>query len=224
MAEPKYVAIANKYASEIRRGVLPPNVWLPSYPEIAREHGVSEIVVRKAIEQLNRMGLAQTVIRRGTRVLGEATRTRISPERQMESPETTYENEAMDAAAVSIERDVADAVADEELAGEFGIGPGEILTHVVTRAAEGGHPISVSDTYHLPGGDDPDAAFLEEVLTEKVPPNSHAAWLQTSDGQSVMTVRQRYLDDADQVLMVSDVSYAPGRYRNYSFRMALTRE
>ncbi|MFJ2834607.1 GntR family transcriptional regulator [Nocardia sp. NPDC087230] len=221
MPEPKYVAIANKYAVDIRKGVIPPNVWLPSHAEIAREFGVSEIVARKATGQLRRWGLVKTVERRGTLVLAQSDDTRISPERQMESPETTYNTESSEGEEVVVDREVREIAADQELADAFGLDVGAPLVHVVTRASEGGRPISISDTYHLPGQSPPEADFLEEELAERVPSDNHAEWLGTPAGEPLITIKQRYVTSGDKLLMVSDVSYIPGRYRAFSFRMAL---
>ncbi|MFD6106923.1 GntR family transcriptional regulator, partial [Nocardia salmonicida] len=146
MPEPKYVAIANKYAADIRKGAIPPNVWLPSHAEIAREHGVSEIVARQAIGQLRRWGLVTTVERRGTQVLAQRDDTRLSPERQTESPETTYKTEATADIEVVVDRTVTEVSASEALADEFGLDVGATLVHELVRASEDGRPISISDT------------------------------------------------------------------------------
>ncbi|MGW5572622.1 GntR family transcriptional regulator [Nocardia thailandica] len=224
MPEPKYVAIANKYAADIRKGVIPPNVWLPSHTEIARENGVSEIVARQATSQLRRWGLVKTVERRGTYVLAQRDDTRVSPERQSESPETTYDTEAPTGVEVVIDRESRELKADAELAELFGLDVGATLMHEVVRASEDGRPISISDTYHLPDQSPPDADILEEELSERVPPESHAEWLGTPVGEPLMMVKQRFLTSADRLLMTSDVSYIPGRYRTFSFRMVLPRE
>lgn len=224
MPEPKYVTIANKYAGDIRKGVIPPNVWLPSHAEIAREFGVSEIVARKATGQLRRWGLVKTVERRGTLVLAQSDDTRISPERQMESPETTYNTESSEGEEVVVDREVREIAADQDLADTFGLDVGAPLVHVVTRASEGGRPISISDTYHLPGQSPPEADFLEEELAERVPSADHADWLGVPAGEPLITIQQRYVTSEDKLLMTSDVSYIPGRYRAFSFRMALNRQ
>jgi 8-oxo-dGTP diphosphatase len=65
MPEPAYVTIAGMYAERIRSGELPPGTRLPSLAEIVERHGVSDIVARKAYEQLRAQGLVQSVPRRG---------------------------------------------------------------------------------------------------------------------------------------------------------------
>ncbi|MEV4398304.1 GntR family transcriptional regulator [Nonomuraea sp. NPDC049607] len=84
MREPAYVRIAGQYARRIRSGELPPRVQLPSYRELAEENGVSEIVVRRALDLLKSQGLVQSVQRRGVFVAG-------GPERQAESPDHVSE-------------------------------------------------------------------------------------------------------------------------------------
>ncbi|MEU6579560.1 GntR family transcriptional regulator [Nocardia sp. NPDC046763] len=219
MTEPKYVQIANKFAREIRSGAIPSKTWLPSYADIASENDVSEIVVRKAVDQLHRWGLVRKVERRGTYVLDRPNLVRLAPERQMEAPETTYGNESD--RPVSIEREVERVQASAEQAEIFGIDAGDELVYVVTRAAAGGQPVSISDTYHLPGQSEPRAAYLEETLAERVPEARHAEWLKTPTGDPVTTIRQRFLDEGDRLLMTSDVSYPRDRYQAFSFRMAL---
>ncbi|WP_280431696.1 GntR family transcriptional regulator [Nocardia brasiliensis] len=219
MTEPRYVQIANKYARAIRSGAIPPKTWLPSYAEIAREHDVSEIVVRKAVDQLDRSGLVRRVERRGTYVIERPNLTRLAPERQMESPETTYGSESD--RPVSVQREIQRIQATDELAATFGVNSGAELVHVVTRATEDERPVSVSDTYHLPDQENPNAAYLEETLAEQVPADLHAEWLGLPAGELAVTVHQRFLDANDRVLMVSDVSYPRSRYQAFSFRMAL---
>lgn len=219
MAEPKYSQIANKFAREIRSGAIAPKTWLPSYAEIAADNAVSEIVVRRAVDQLHRWGLVRKIERRGTFVMERPNLTRLAPERQMESPETTFGNESDQ--PVSVEREIERIPATNELADDFGIDVGDELTHVVTRATEGGQPISISDTYRLPDLENPEPAFLVESLAEQVPTELHAAWLNTSVGDPVITIHQRFLDEDDRVLMISDVSYPRDRYQAFSFRMAM---
>jgi len=111
MAEPAYVEIAATYARRIRSGQLPPGSQLPSYAEIADQSGVSDIVVRKAIELLQTQGLVRSVRRRGVFVADHPNLVRVSPERQMEDPEATFSYDHQNLKAT------ADAV-EEHLTGE----------------------------------------------------------------------------------------------------------
>ncbi|MFC4910925.1 GntR family transcriptional regulator [Actinomadura gamaensis] len=220
MAEPAYVRIAGEYARRIRAGELPAGTQLPSYAELARQNGVSDIVVRKALELLQSQGLVRSVRRRGIFVADRPNLVRVSPERQMESAERSFENES-DQQTV-IERDSEQIPATSQLAEALGIPVGEEIKHVITRASEGGRPISISDTYTpLEVADISDAAFLEETIADQMPTAAHAAWLRTTPGDLVKTVHQRFLASDKRIIMVSDVSYPRDRYDAFVFRMSL---
>ncbi|WP_431963590.1 GntR family transcriptional regulator [Nocardia sp. bgisy134] len=223
MSEPAYVRIAGEYARQIRSGELPPGTQLRSYSELGERHGVSQIVIRKAVELLLGQGLVRSVARRGVFVADRPNLTRVSPERQFESPETTFENESVE--PVEVERDTATIAATDALAEALGIEAGADVTHVITRASEGGRPISVSDSYQPLGAADVEtAAFLEETIADALPEERHAEWLRTPSGELVKSVYQRYLDRDNRVLMISKVSYPRDRYDSFLFRMALDPE
>lgn len=220
MNEPAYVAIAGEYAWRIRKGELRPGTQLPSYSEIAGKHGVSDIVVRKALELLQGQGLVRSVRRRGVFVADRPNLVRISPERQMESPEVTFGNESNQ--EIRIDRDVEQVRASNELAEAFGLSPGARITHVVTRASEGGRPISISDTYQpLDVSGTSDATFLEETVADRLPTPAHAKWLQAIPGDLIKAVHQRFFTSDGLVIMISDVSYPRDRYDSFVFRMTL---
>ncbi|MBF6238247.1 GntR family transcriptional regulator [Nocardia otitidiscaviarum] len=221
MGDPAYVAIAADYARQIRSGALSAGTQLRSLNEMVEKHGVSKIVIIQAIQLLERQGLVRTVPRRGTFVTDDPNLIRVAPERQMEDPEDTYGHES--SGSVHIERESERVRATRELADTFAIDPGAELIHTVTRAAEDGRPISISDTYQPVNAPDISAAsFLEETLADRLPTGLHAEWLKTPRGDLVKTVRQRYIGNADRVLMVSDISYPRDRYDAFVFRMALT--
>jgi GntR family transcriptional regulator len=221
MAEPAYVSIAGEYARRIRSGELPPGMQLPSYAEIAARNKVSDIVVRKALELLQSQGLVRSVRRRGVFVADRPNLIRISPERQMEDPEVTFGNESD--SDIRISRTIERVPATEEQAEAFGLSAGQEITHVVTRASDDGRPISISDTYQpidITGTST--ATVLEETVSDRLPTPAHAAWLQTTPGDLVKTVHQRFITAEGRVIMVSDVSYPRDRYDAFVFRMALT--
>ncbi|MEU7769488.1 GntR family transcriptional regulator [Nocardia sp. NPDC049190] len=222
MTEPAYVSIAGEIARDIRSGALPARTQLPSYSELAKRHGISEIVIRKVIDLLLRQGLVYTIERRGTFVAARPTLVRVSPERQMEDPEVTFGNESAGAEdEVRIERESSSIPADEELAALLGIAPGDEVEHIATLASEQGRPISISDSYQLPGTDVTTAEILEETLADRPPVPTHAVWLEVPSGELVKTVHQRFLMNDGRVLMVSDVSYPRDRYESFVFRMTL---
>ena len=113
----------------------------------------------------------------------------------------------------------------DELAEAFGLSPDEEITHTVTRASEGGRPVSISDTYQpLDVADAKSATVLEESVADRLPTPAHAEWLRTTPGDLVKTVHQRFLEADGRVIMVSDMSYPRDRYDAFVFRMALTPE
>jgi GntR family transcriptional regulator len=219
MAEPAYVRIAGEYARRIRGGELPPGTQLPSYTEIGQQNGVSDIVVRKALELLQSQGLVRSVRRRGIFVADRPNLVRVSPERQMESAERSFQNESDQ--QIQVERENEQIPAMGGLAEALGIPAGEQINHVITRASEEGRPISISDTYYpLDIADISGADFLEETISDQMPTATHAEWLRTTPGDLVKTVHQRFLA-GDRIIMVSDVSYPRDRYEGFVFRMAL---
>jgi GntR family transcriptional regulator len=220
MPEPAYVSIAGEYARRIRGGQLPPGTQLPSYAEIAERNAVSDIVVRKAIELLHSQGLVRSVRRRGIFVADRPNLVRVSPERQMEDPETTFSHESTQ--AIRVDRETKQVPATDELAEIFQLSAGDVLTHVITRASEDGRPISISDTYQPTNVTDTSAAtVLEETVADRLPAPSHREWLRTAPGNLVKTVHQRFFAGDDRVIMVSDVSYPRDRYDAFVFRMSL---
>ena len=220
MAEPAYVRIAGDYARRIRGGELAPGTQLPSYTEIAQQNGVSDIVVRKALELLQSQGLVRSVRRRGIFVADRPNLVRVSPERQMETAEQSFQNESDQ--KIKVERETRQVPATTELAESLGVPVGQEVNHVITRATENGRPISISDTYHpLDVTDISGAAFLEETISDQLPVASHAEWLRTTPGDLVKTVHQRFLDGDDRIIMISDISYPRDRYDAFVFRMSL---
>ncbi len=223
MPEPAYVTIAGEYARRIRSGELPPGVQLPSYAEIVQRHGVSDIVARKAIELLQSQGLVRSVRRRGVFVADRPNLVRVSPERQTETPEVTYHNESD--RDVQVDRETEQIPATEELADAFGLAAGDMITHVVTRAAEDRQPVSISDTYQpVDVADASGATHLEETVADRLPTPMHADWLRTTPGDLVKTVHQRFFAANGRLIMRSDVSYPRDRYDAFLFRMTLRPE
>ncbi|WP_405150338.1 GntR family transcriptional regulator [Nocardia salmonicida] len=224
MSEPQYVAIAGKFARDIRSGKLMPGTQLPSYAELTTKHNVSAIVIRAAVDLLISQGLVRTVPRRGTFVADRPNLVRVSPERQLEDPEETFRSESDDESEqkVVIDRHVQEVSASDEVAAALGLKPGTRVTHTITRASEDRRPISISDTYQPIGIEGiSSATFLEETLSDSLPTATHAEWLRASPGGLVKSVYQRFIAPGDQVVMISYVSYPRDRYEAFVFRMSL---
>ncbi|WP_431897282.1 GntR family transcriptional regulator [Nonomuraea sp. bgisy101] len=128
MSEPAFVRIADDYAHRIRSGKLSPGVQLPSYKEIAEENGVSEIVVRRALDLLKSQGLVQSVRRRGVFVSE-------GPERRTEPPAHALAKEP-DTALGAVALEIANIQARvAEIERDHGAKLAEILR--ILRAADG---------------------------------------------------------------------------------------
>jgi GntR family transcriptional regulator len=223
MSEPAYVTIAGNYARRIRSGDLAPKTRLPSYADIAMENNVSDIVVRKAIELLQGQGLVRSVRRKGIFVADHPTLIRVSPERQLQGPSATFRNESDLGVVVAREENRIPGPGD--LAEAFDISAGDEIVHVVTKASEGGKPISISDTYHpLSVSDISRAAFLEETVADRLPTEAHAAWLGIATTDLVKQVHQRFIAADGSLVMLSDVSYPRDRYDGFMFRMVLNHQ
>jgi GntR family transcriptional regulator len=222
MPEPAYVSIAAEYARRIRGGELPPGMQLPSYAEIAVRNGVSDIVVRKALDLLQSQGLVRSVRRRGVFVTDRPDLVRASPEYWTGDPDVPFGDES--GADIRVSRTTRRVPATEELAEALGVPIGREIVHVFAGTSEDGRPISVSDTFHpVDITDTSNAAVLEETISDRIPTPSHAAYLQTAAGDLVKTIRQRYLITSGRVVVVSDVSYPRDRYDAFVFRITLNR-
>jgi len=220
VSEPAYVTIAGEYARRIRSGDIRPGSQLPSYSDIARQKGVSDIVVRKAVELLQGQGLVRSVRRKGVFVTERPMLVRVSPERQLEDPEDTFGNESD--LSVEIERETELIPAAADIAEAFDLSPGDEIIHVITKASEAGRPVSISDTYQRPDLVDlSETAVLEETVADRLPTSEHSAWLRTTPGDLVKQVRQRFITAEGRLIMLSDVSYPRDRYDAFMFRMIL---
>ena len=74
-----YMGIADVIAARIEDGTYPPEGRLPAELEIAAEFGSSRESVRRAVEELRRRGLIETVKGKGSYVLPESERTPQAP-------------------------------------------------------------------------------------------------------------------------------------------------
>jgi GntR family transcriptional regulator len=220
MTDVQYVKVAAGLAEKIRNGHYQPGVRLPSLADIAQANSVSDIVARKAIDLLEIQGLVRRVRRKGVFVADNAVLVRVSPERQMESAESTYRHES--GGEVQVEKETKDIAAGKYLQHVLGLNEGDAVHFTVTRASEAGEPVSISDAYQPIGVDGIErAAFLEEKVCDRLPIPEHAAWLGIPHGELVKEVHQLFYDENGAVVMVADVTYPKHRYDAMVFRMDL---
>lgn len=69
-AEFVYIQVADRIAARIASGDLQPGNRLPPEYDLADEHGVARMTVRRAVEELRSRGLVRTLHGRGTFVIG----------------------------------------------------------------------------------------------------------------------------------------------------------
>lgn len=208
-------------ARRIRTGELSPGTQLPSRPELAELHDVSDIVIRQAMNLLRSQGLVRTVERRGVFVADRPTLVRVSPERQLESAEASFGNESSD---VRIDRDENLIGAADDVASALGIVAGTQVAHIVTRVEVDGKPVSISDTYRRvaddltdqPGG----TRTLDETLVFGTPSEPHRAFLGINPGDVAVMIHQQF-QTGERVDMVTDITYPTDRYASFVFRMQL---
>ena len=86
MAQPEYVEIAGRIAREIRSGDRAPGSRMESLSDMRTKHKVSDIVIRGAMDLLQRQGLVRSVRRKGFYVSDSPNLVRVSPERQWSLP------------------------------------------------------------------------------------------------------------------------------------------
>lgn len=219
MTSSAYINIARDYSRKIRAGEYRPGHRLPSYSDIGQKYQVSEITVRQALQLLQAQGLAYSRRRKGMFVAENLQLVRVSPERQLESAEQTFDAESV--GATQIDRESAEIPATKEVAFSLELREGDTVRHTVTRASEDGHPISISDTYQpLAVANASSADFLEETLQDDIPSPAHAEWLGRSEGELVKVIKQRFTRDGVPV-MISTVAYPRDRYNSFTFRMKL---
>ncbi|GHH68747.1 transcriptional regulator [Streptosporangium violaceochromogenes] len=123
-----YEHVAAELREAILRGDHPPGTRLPKHAELAERYGVSEIVIRKAIDDLKNQGLVETRGRGGTTVRERPPVRRISMDRYradagpQDVPQTSF---TRDAGVVWSEYRLDKAyrwiVADASLADLFGV-------------------------------------------------------------------------------------------------------
>ncbi|GII76296.1 transcriptional regulator [Sphaerisporangium rufum] len=146
-----YEHIAAELRGAILDGELAPGTRLPRHADLAARYGVSEIVVRQAIDALKNAGLVETRGRGGTRVRDRPPVRRVSSRRYLAdlgsqaTPRTSFtDDHAITWSQYRLDTAYRWIEADERLAGLFEVPPGTRILerHFVFYAA--GRPAQMS--------------------------------------------------------------------------------
>lgn len=234
------VDLAHDLAEGIASGRFPVGTLLPTEFELCDRYGASRYAVRKALDELQELGLISRRKNVGTRV--EAARPRPG---FTQSIATVDELAQFGAEHVRVVRDVQEVVADLGLAKELGCAGGTRWLRVSSLRMDGGRkprPICWTDVYV-------DAAYAEVgALVRESPgtlisslieerygraiarirqevhalclPKHLAGELHAETGSAALKVVRRYLDSADEVFEIS-VSIHPAD--RFIFAMEMTR-
>ncbi len=148
MSTPLYQGLYIKLRDDITTGKYAPGETIPSERKLGESFGVSQITVRRAINELVIDGLIDK--RQG---VGNVVRNPVS-EVQIEMPRFTADVEA---GRLKLVRTllVDDLVpASEDVARKLGVQSGSMLRHLVRLDIEGGLPLSVDEVFIKPSSAD----------------------------------------------------------------------
>lgn len=229
---PEYVRIAAELRRRIEAGELAEGDRLPTLPELAEAHDVSETTIRQALGVLRNEGLIETRARAGTRVRSrppvhrmpaDRYRTRKGPARS--TPFTA--DQGIGWSEYRLDKRFERVEASAELAELFEVEVGEQLLarHFVFH--DNDHPTQLSTSYVLwsdvagtpvadpinepwPGGTRAQLASLgirvtqvRESLTGGVPTEDEAATLRLGDGVPVLRITRRHIAEGGRVVEVA---------------------
>ena len=213
----KYGELAEKLRLAIEDGTYEPGDRLPTTPELCDIYGVSNTTVKKAIDELDQLGLVAR--RRGSGIyvkstlsLRKGSSSGLSTSGQM----TGFTSEHADANVSSEVHDFSVVHPPELVAETLGIREKEFVYHICRTRLVDGKPHNVEYTYmpvtlipglleeHLHGSI---YGYIEKELGLKIgsshrvlravlPSKDEIEWLQLKPGEPLFEVRQvAYLDD-----------------------------
>ncbi|MEV7966604.1 GntR family transcriptional regulator [Sphaerisporangium sp. NPDC088356] len=126
-----YEHVAAEIRDAILNGTLAPGARLPRHADLAEQHGVSEIVIRQAVDDLKNAGLVETRGRGGTWVRERPPVRRISSQRYQadvgpqDVPQTSFTvDQGVTWSQYKLDKAFRWVVADERLAELFGVDAG----------------------------------------------------------------------------------------------------
>lgn len=240
VTEGERAGLAQDLAEGIASGRFAVGTLLPTEFELCERYGVSRYAVRKALDELQELGLISRRKNVGTRV--EATRPRPG---FIQSIATVDELAQFGAAHVRSVREVKEVVVDRALAVDLGCDAGTHWLCISSLRMEGGRrprPICWTDVYldmryaeigdmvrRAPGelvSSLVEARYgkaisrIRQEIKGVCLPKAMAAELQAEPGAAALKLIRRYLDASDEVFEIS-VSLHPAD--RFTFAMEMNR-
>lgn len=244
MTAAKNPDLARELSEGIASGRFAVGTLLPTEFELCDQYGLSRYAVRKALDELQELGLISRRKNVGTRV--EAMRPRAG---FTQSIATVEELARFGAEHVRTVQSVNEVVADLALAKDLGCPGGTRWLHIACLRMEGGsakaRPICWLDLYIDPAyadigpivRDAPEtlaSSIIEERYGRRIArirqdieavlvPREHAEALRAEAGAPALKITRHYLDSADQVFEIS-VSLHPADRFKFSLELSRSRE
>ncbi|WP_419998904.1 GntR family transcriptional regulator [Streptomyces boninensis] len=167
-----YRMIQNEIQRDILSGKLKPGAWLPSESQLRERYGVSQTSVRRALQELQRLGLVERFHGRGSIVASNEIRA-MSPMLGL-GRELRQRGFAIRPELLSN----AEAAADAAVAAALDIEAGDTVVHIERRYWIGDDPFVFLDHYLVPQPGIDFAEFAGESLyaffTERGAQPTHA--------------------------------------------------
>lgn len=153
-AIPRHVYIAETISERIASGLYGPDAKIPSGSELAKEFGVSQMTVRRALNTLAARGLTYGVKGKGTFVRPDHP---TDPDFKLESVEGIRVDRAPEVRLLSTSM----VRADQRIAAMLGVAPGQRVVHLRRLVSMAGIPAMYHHEYILY---DPRRTLVESQL------------------------------------------------------------
>lgn len=235
--------LARELAEAIASGRYPVGALLPTEFELCERHGLSRYAVRKALDELQELGLVSRRKNVGTRVEASRPATGFT-----QSIATVDELAQFGARHVRLIRSTGQLVADLALAKELGCAGGSRWLRISSLRMDGAarpRPICWTDVYVDAAHADiarlvkksPDrlisslieerygrsiARIRQEIEAVSLPPEL-AAELKAEAGSPALRITRRYVDAAGEVFEISR-SFHPANRFTFCLELNRTRE
>lgn len=178
---PLYGRLVNSIEHNITNGTWKLGAKLPSERELIEEYGVSRITVRKAIDELERQGLVESVQGKGTFVVSRSIVQNLGG---VYSFSREMERQGKVASTKLLERGTMEA--PHTIAVNLGLEDGSPIVYVIRlRCADGDVPIMLERTYF-------DAARFPFVMDIDLDHRSLYQTLETDYGVTIDKARERF--------------------------------